>query len=402
MADVSNTEIIVALVGFFGAAVGALASLGGTYLSNSAAIKKEREQWNRRHEADLDAWQRDKLQEVYINCISSLSKIEQKEESVFKNPNETIDYSDLIMWLNILLIYQKNRNSSEYRNLYNRVLEIESKGFAGSAAGNLRADIIEMAAMDQRLQGSNEKQEKSAVYWLNKGKDRLGDGHRLGNKQIEEALHCFDKAIEIDPNFAESFESKGFALSKFGDEFSKNRQLDNAIDAYKKAIKSYDAALKIQPDKASIWSSKGYVLNRLGLYKESIAACDRAIAKDPNAFQAWGNKGYALCKSGQYKKAIELFDMAININNGDNKFLYYKAKALISDRQYQAAIDQLDKLLQKDSSLANAWVAKGDALECLGNIEQAVDAYKNALDADPHNNRANEKLKSALKLKEDG
>jgi tetratricopeptide (TPR) repeat protein len=386
MTDVSNTDITVALVGFFGAAVGALASLGGTYLSNSAAIKKERDQWHRQHEADLDAWRRDKLQEVYTNCISALSKIGQKEESSFKNPNEIIDYSEVINWLHILLIYRKNRNSSEFRDFYDRVLEIESKGFAGSVARDLRADIIEMAATDQRLQGHKGKGQKSSVYWFNKGKNRLE------NEQNEEALHCFDKAIEIDQNFAEAFGFKGITLSKLGDDFAKYMQLDNAKNEYRDANELYDKALKINSNDASIWSNKGYVLNRLGLYDESIQACDRAISKEPKAFQAWGNKGYALCKSGQYKKAIDAFDRAVLINPNETKFLYYKAKALISDHQYLAAIDQLDKVLQIDSTLVDAWISRGDALECLENFEQAVNAYKKALEIDPHNKKVNEKL----------
>jgi len=383
MADVSDTDIIVALVGFFGAAVGALAGLGGTYLSNRDARKRERDQWRRQHEADLDAWRRDKLQEVYINCIQALSKIEQKEESFSKG---IIDYSELINWLYILLTYQKNRNSSEYRKFYDSILKIESNRFAGSAARDLRADIIEMAATDQRLHGNSEKVQTSAVYWFYKGKNLLE------NKQNGEALNCFDKSIELDPNFADAFGIKGITLSKIGDEFANAMQLDNAKSAYKNANESFDKALNIKNNDASIWSNKGYVLNRLGLYDESIRACDRAIAEQPDALQAWENKGYALCKSRQYKKAADAFDKALQINPNDIKFSYYKAKALISDHQYQAAIDQLDKVLQIDSALVKAWISRGDALECLGNIEQSVNAYKRALDLDPHNEKAKEKL----------
>ena len=51
---------------------------------------------------------------------------------------------------------------------------------------------------------------KSALDWLKEGYSLDGDGKH------EEATKCFDKALEIDPEDPEIWQSKGFALISLG------------------------------------------------------------------------------------------------------------------------------------------------------------------------------------------
>ena len=63
------------------------------------------------------------------------------------------------------------------------------------------------------------------------------------SKFFEEALKCFDKAVEIDPNYTLAWVSKGLAF------FNKKD--------YDQALKCFDKALEIDPNYTYAWNSKG-------------------------------------------------------------------------------------------------------------------------------------------------
>ncbi|MFQ6072921.1 MAG: tetratricopeptide repeat protein [Methanosarcinales archaeon] len=52
--------------------------------------------------------------------------------------------------------------------------------------------------------------------------------------QYEDAIECFDKALEIDPKYAYAWVDKGKALDNLG--------------KYKNAIECFDKALEIDPN----------------------------------------------------------------------------------------------------------------------------------------------------------
>ncbi|MEM2900606.1 MAG: tetratricopeptide repeat protein, partial [Thermoplasmata archaeon] len=60
-------------------------------------------------------------------------------------------------------------------------------------------------------------------------------------ERYEEALECYDKAIELKPDSEEAWNNKGNTLRKLG----KNKE----------AIDCYDAVLRINPDNAEAQAS---------------------------------------------------------------------------------------------------------------------------------------------------
>ena len=129
-----------------------------------------------------------------------------------------------------------------------------------------------------------------AYVWHNKG-------HALFNQgKYEEAIACYDKAIELDPNFIYAWNNKGNTLHKLGRDTE--------------AIACYDKAIEINENYVDVWRNKGVVLSAQGKYEEAIACYDKAIEIDPNNAIAWNNKGLALQALGRDKEAQECFDKA--------------------------------------------------------------------------------------------
>jgi len=104
-------------------------------------------------------------------------------------------------------------------------------------------------------------------------------GLLLENK-LEEALECYNKALEIDPNDLFTLVGKGRVL--------------NELKKYEEAIKCYDKLIELQPEKASPWVFKGDTLLESGMTEEALECFDRALEIDPENEDAKKGKDKAL------------------------------------------------------------------------------------------------------------
>ncbi|MEM9451515.1 MAG: hypothetical protein AAGA75_23695 [Cyanobacteria bacterium P01_E01_bin.6] len=153
-----------AIAGLIGAFIGAFFGLLGSLLTNWLTLKKEREQWSKDKEVEQAKWLRDKLQEIYSNCIDYLSKVSRGSEISSdgtpylkqEHVRETFsDFSEAQKWLGILLIYHPDRQSNHYENLYQAITDFSSNPMSHLSGKHhqLRETIIELVATDTRIHG---------------------------------------------------------------------------------------------------------------------------------------------------------------------------------------------------------------------------------------------------------
>jgi tetratricopeptide (TPR) repeat protein len=87
-------------------------------------------------------------------------------------------------------------------------------------------------------------------------------------KRFVEAIPCFDKLLEINPNNSKIFKNKINALLE--------------SSQYEKANQCFDKLIKIKPNYAEAFKLKGVALFKLQKYKEAIKFLDKSIEIDPN------------------------------------------------------------------------------------------------------------------------
>ncbi|MFP3206731.1 MAG: tetratricopeptide repeat protein, partial [Hydrogenobaculum sp.] len=87
------------------------------------------------------------------------------------------------------------------------------------------------------------------LYWNNKG-DALRN-----LKRYEEALQCYDKAIQLEPNNALYWNNKGDALRN--------------LKRYEEALQCYDKAIQLEPNNALYWNNKASVFEKLKKFNEA-------------------------------------------------------------------------------------------------------------------------------------
>ena len=207
-----------------------------------------------------------------------------------------------------------------------------------------------------------------AEVWSNKGNAVFSLG------RSEEAIECCDRALEINPRFAQAWSNKGNALVSWG--------------CSEEAIACQDRALEINRRFAEAWSNKGNALLSLGRSEEAIECCDRALEINHRFAQAWSNKGNALGSLGRSQEAIACHDRALEINPRFAEAWTNKGVELSSLGRSQEAIACHDRALEINPCIAEAWTNKGNALGELGCSEEAIECCDRALEINPRYEKA--------------
>ena len=92
--------------------------------------------------------------------------------------------------------------------------------------------------------------------------------------------------------------------------YEKGEQLANCGN-YAQALTCFNKAVEIQPQNNAAWVFRGVVLIHLERYEEALASCDRALAIQPTDKQAWLFRGAALNHLGRYKQSYNSYDKAL-------------------------------------------------------------------------------------------
>ena len=111
----------------------------------------------------------------------------------------------------------------------------------------------------------------AAVSYNNRGSAK----HDLG--QSLAALADYDRAIELNPNYATAYNNRGNAKERLGQH-----------DA---AFADYDRAIELDPTFAIAYSNRGEMKHNLGRHEAALTDLDRAIELDPTLADAYNNRG---------------------------------------------------------------------------------------------------------------
>ncbi|KAM3094720.1 tetratricopeptide repeat protein [Phormidesmis sp. 146-35] len=118
--------------------------------------------------------------------------------------------------------------------------------------------------------------------------------------RFEEAIASYDKAIQIEPDNAKAWFSRGAALAKL-------QKIEEAIAAYEKAT-------QIKSDFSEAWFGKGVAFTKLQRNGEAITAYEKATSIKSDFFSAWFGKARCYALQGEVELAIESLQQAINLN----------------------------------------------------------------------------------------
>ena len=109
-------------------------------------------------------------------------------------------------------------------------------------------------------------------------------------KQYDEALACYDTALECDANFVDALANRANLLGETG--------------RHAQAVAAYDKVLALRPGLPQDWCNRGQSLHAIGQLADAIASNDRALALDPKFALAHHNRAEALKDAGRLAEAL--------------------------------------------------------------------------------------------------
>ncbi|MEO8303882.1 MAG: tetratricopeptide repeat protein [Betaproteobacteria bacterium] len=187
------------------------------------------------------------------------------------------------------------------------------------------------------------------------------------------------------------------------------------------AVNSLRTALRLRPNHAEAHGYLGLLLADTADAEGAIASLRRAVALKPDYLRAWNNLGSALRNAGRLQEAVDAIQTALRLQPdyafghaslgllerdlGDEPAAEGSLRTALRLRpDLRSAMVGLAGLLQRQSRLdesaqlyvgalklqsaANEWFQLGVVLSERGDCEQARDAFRRALEAEPRHLRA--------------
>jgi TolB-like protein/tetratricopeptide (TPR) repeat protein/predicted Ser/Thr protein kinase len=147
------------------------------------------------------------------------------------------------------------------------------------------------------------------------------------HESLDRAIHFFERAIALDPNYAQ-------AHLRLGDAKSLKAAYLGLPELLEEALTSLRRALELRPTHAASWYETGAVLVHLGRQQEGIAAIERGLALDPGdaaAHAALARAYFLGC--GDFARAALEYErtLALNPHAGWSALQLAHCAALLGD-----------------------------------------------------------------------
>jgi len=189
----------------------------------------------------------------------------------------------------------------------------------------------------------------------------------LNNPQ--EAIVCFDKAININHNLVVAHFNRGNALS----------MMRNFSDA----VKSYDSVITLNHRHHVAYNNKANALMALKRFQEAISIYDIAISINANYADAYYNRGNALKEIRDFEAALSSYEKSVFINPNYIEAYCALSTVLKENKKFDEALANCDKAISISPAYAYAHSIKGDLLADLKRWNEALESYKISLQLNP-------------------
>jgi len=230
------------------------------------------------------------------------------------------------------------------------------------------ADLVKQAQMLQ-LQNDNEGlvsifdqliaiDSENHMTYFNRGTAKYLDG------KLKDAIEDYDLSLSIRET-SEAYYGKGAALVRLH-----NRN---------EALECYNMAIELDPSHVGSYNNRGALKAGFNDLQGALLDFRRAIEIQPEAYRAIVNLGRVYIKIGDYVGAIECLNKAIQLNPELPNALRLRAQAKYHLSDYQGGLadcQEATKYLPNDGKLLHL---KGVFCAALGDLDSALLSFEQAI-----------------------
>jgi tetratricopeptide (TPR) repeat protein len=264
---------------------------------------------------------------------------------------------------------------------YDRQLE-DVFAIQDEIAGNIvKALRVVLSEEEKRAIEKTPTENVEAYEYYLRGRQYFHQFRRTG---IQFARRMFDRAIELDPNFALAYAGLADCCSF----------LYMYWDGSKANLEGADAAsrkgLALDPERAETHASRGFALSLSRQYPEAHQEFQTAIRLNPKQFEAHYLYARACVQEGKLEDAVRHYEDAAKVRPEDFQSLFLLQTPLIRLGRKEEALAALrrglagaERHLELNPDDARALVLGAGALMQLGERERALEWARRAHAIDP-------------------
>ncbi len=199
---------------------------------------------------------------------------------------------------------------------------------------------------------------------------------------VDEAIAHYNKALEIEPIYAEAHFNLGNALVRTG--------------RHNEAVSHYEAALQLYPRFAAAHANLGALLLESGRLEEGVASLEKAVSLDPRSATAHQRLGEALIRLGRGPASIDHLKTSLQLGGNRAEAHNTLGRAFAQNGRMEEAIAEFQRALQNEPNSTAALNNLGNVLLQLGRVDEAMEHLRRAGQIDPRNAEAHYNLGNAL------
>ena len=206
--------------------------------------------------------------------------------------------------------------------------------------------------------------------------------HGISTETIYNDLYGFIRSQDIHAS-ANTQIYKGLACKNRGDktEIQEEKQKE-----YEEAIKHYTKAIELKPDSAEAYYHRGVVYFYLDNFDSAIMNFAEMIKLEPNEDNAYLWRGLAYKHEGNFDEAIEDHNKAIALKL-DNPHAYFNLGVIYKEKEdFDLAIENFTKAIELDLNFAGAYNHRGLVFrDKQNNYECAIEDFTKVIGMNPDN-----------------
>jgi non-specific serine/threonine protein kinase len=181
----------------------------------------------------------------------------------------------------------------------------------------------------------------------------LFSGSRGG---MNDAIRLLEKAIELDPNYAQAYAFLGYAFSLKGEFLTEPALLDRAVEYLQKAI-------ELRPMLSDSYSALGMTFISMNRIDDAIGALNRALAfapRDSFVHAALG-RAYYIGK-GMFREAADEYEQALN----DAEEATWVAPSLAHCLTYLGEYERAEKMARQAIEAQEQYMRSHEGVQTIG------------------------------------
>ena len=209
----------------------------------------------------------------------------------------------------------------------------------------------------------------------------------MDDTQITEGKALVQKIYESSSNKAELCTIAGPSLSNLAQYYYDNKD-------YEKALSICQEALVFLPNYHKARLKLVRLLFALNRTDEAIQATRQAIDRHPENGDMAFHLFVTLFNAEQYAEAEKVYRHYLTLNTHAANADYYLGILALAQGRYEEAILSLQRAIKDAPDNADAHLYLAQALEKVGQTQEAMHAYRRVLSLDPHNKIANDRVQA--------